>query len=205
MPPVCGSWKSRRAVQAPAPPRPCLHDHSQRPLPASRPPPGSAAAQVPVALHGCCYNCGMEGHISAECTNDRSASTMGGRNTPLTTASSRVGSLRLWMAGMLGALRPLARRLRCHRLRRSVLGVLVVTLSASPVDLDLRPARGRQGFWFPSLRDLCQPHRPRPRLWPGRHRRMRWTSATSVRPLVWSRWRRTSTALSLSWCPGTAR
>jgi hypothetical protein len=31
-------------------------------------PPAGAASRIPAVLHGCCYNCGDEDHIAAECT-----------------------------------------------------------------------------------------------------------------------------------------
>ncbi|KAK1625831.1 hypothetical protein QYE76_000146 [Lolium multiflorum] len=51
---------------------------SWRPMLASRPPPGGASSRVPAVLHGGCYNCGLEGHISAECTNDTLCVRCGG-------------------------------------------------------------------------------------------------------------------------------
>ncbi|KAK1666619.1 hypothetical protein QYE76_054778 [Lolium multiflorum] len=46
-------------------------------FPASRP-PGGNPRQIPAALHGCCYNCGQEGHISAMCTNETLCAHCGG-------------------------------------------------------------------------------------------------------------------------------
>jgi hypothetical protein len=31
-------------------------------------PPAGAASRIPAVLHGCCYNCGDEDHIAADCT-----------------------------------------------------------------------------------------------------------------------------------------
>jgi hypothetical protein len=56
----------------------CSHQQQCRPLPASRPPQDDAAAPVPEVLHGCCYNCGLEGHISAESPNDTVCMHCGG-------------------------------------------------------------------------------------------------------------------------------
>lgn len=46
-------------------------------LPAARP-PGGNSSRITAALHGCCYNCGLEGHISAQCTNDTVCVRCGG-------------------------------------------------------------------------------------------------------------------------------
>ncbi|KAK1647756.1 hypothetical protein QYE76_065561 [Lolium multiflorum] len=50
---------------------------ARRPRPAARP-PGGNASRIPAALHGCCYNCGRPGHISATCTNDTVCVRCGG-------------------------------------------------------------------------------------------------------------------------------
>jgi hypothetical protein len=44
----------------------------------SRAPVGGAASRIPVALHGCCYNCGDEDHISANCTKPTKCVRCGG-------------------------------------------------------------------------------------------------------------------------------
>ncbi|KAK1621212.1 hypothetical protein QYE76_026729 [Lolium multiflorum] len=60
---------SRRAQARPA--------SDRRILPASRP-PGANASRIPSALHGRCYNCGEDGHISAQCHNDTLCVRCGG-------------------------------------------------------------------------------------------------------------------------------
>ncbi|KAK1621022.1 hypothetical protein QYE76_026539 [Lolium multiflorum] len=60
---------SRRAQARPA--------FERRILPASRP-SGANASRIPAALHGCCYNCGEAGHISAQCHNDTLCVRCGG-------------------------------------------------------------------------------------------------------------------------------
>jgi hypothetical protein len=40
-----------------------------RMLPATCPPVHGASSRIPAALHGCCYNCGEEGHIASQCEN----------------------------------------------------------------------------------------------------------------------------------------
>ncbi|KAK1608371.1 hypothetical protein QYE76_032044 [Lolium multiflorum] len=46
-------------------------------FPASRP-PGDNPRRIPAVLHGRCYNCGQEGHVSAMCTNDTLCVRCGG-------------------------------------------------------------------------------------------------------------------------------
>jgi hypothetical protein len=41
----------------------------QHQLPAARPHANGASSRVPPVLHGCCYNCGEEGHIASQCDN----------------------------------------------------------------------------------------------------------------------------------------
>ncbi|KAK1652140.1 hypothetical protein QYE76_069945 [Lolium multiflorum] len=71
--PAAATWQTRESRRARvarrALERERVRDRERRPLPAARTPPGGSAARIPLALHGCCYNCGLEGHISAECTN----------------------------------------------------------------------------------------------------------------------------------------
>ncbi|KAK1667206.1 hypothetical protein QYE76_055365 [Lolium multiflorum] len=50
----------------------------RRLLPAARPPQGGNGARIPVALHGCCYNCGEEDHIAAQCSNETRCVRCGG-------------------------------------------------------------------------------------------------------------------------------
>jgi hypothetical protein len=51
----------------------------QRQLP-SRAPVGGAASRIPLTLHGCCYNCGDEEHIAADCTKPTKCVRCGGDN-----------------------------------------------------------------------------------------------------------------------------
>ncbi|KAK1696143.1 hypothetical protein QYE76_012840 [Lolium multiflorum] len=66
--------RHRNATRAPA----ASHPRREfRPLPASRP-PGGPASRIPASLHGRCYNCGDEGHISAQCSNATRCMRCGG-------------------------------------------------------------------------------------------------------------------------------
>jgi hypothetical protein len=62
--------RNSRRAQA----RPTLEHHI---LPASWPPDANAS-RIPSALHSCCYNCGEEGHMSAQCPNDTLCMRCGG-------------------------------------------------------------------------------------------------------------------------------
>jgi hypothetical protein len=87
-----GGWiqannRHRHQQQAPPEPalaprqqqRPCGRGLPQHQLP-SRAPAGGAASRIPVALHGCCYNCGDEDHIAADCTKPTKCVRCGGDN-----------------------------------------------------------------------------------------------------------------------------
>jgi hypothetical protein len=68
------TWHPRRrrsAVEAPRlqSRRPLHQPQRLRQLPAARPPANGAYSRVPSVLHGCCYNCGEEGHIASQCDN----------------------------------------------------------------------------------------------------------------------------------------
>jgi hypothetical protein len=64
-----GGWRTqgprRRPRAAPRAP----NGRRPRLLSAARPPANGASSRVPQVLHGCCYNCGEEGHIASQCEN----------------------------------------------------------------------------------------------------------------------------------------
>jgi hypothetical protein len=66
-----GGWRTREPRRRRAAQRAPGGNSRQFPrmLPAARPPANGASSRVPVELHGCCYNCGEEGHIASECSN----------------------------------------------------------------------------------------------------------------------------------------
>nr|BDI54638.1 retrotransposon protein, putative, unclassified [Triticum aestivum] len=71
------AWQTRagRRPRSPAsPPRPATRRRISPTLPTTRPP----RTRIPAALHGCCYNCGDDRHISRDCPNETLCVRCGG-------------------------------------------------------------------------------------------------------------------------------